>query len=82
MILLFSSHSLLLFAVSEKKMESSLLRVVLLLILSIDLFFSLFGSFQKSRVRKHEKAAVAQDPCQRSPGMGGQTMREIVSGKG
>jgi len=36
-------------------------------------------SFQKSRVRKHEKAAVAQDPCKRRLGMGGLTMREVLS---
>jgi hypothetical protein len=43
------------------------------------LFYNDFVSFQKSRVRKHEKAAVAQDPYKRRPGMGGQTMREVLS---
>src|SRR2546421_7248648 len=43
MIFLFSSHSLLLFTVSQKKVQSGLFRVVVPLILSIDLFLSLFN---------------------------------------
>src|SRR5438445_5084825 len=56
MIFLFSSYSLLLSTVSEEKVESSLLRVVLLLILSIDLFFSLFDRKLWGKVRRVERA--------------------------
>lgn len=51
MIFLFSSHSLLLSTVSQKKVQSDLFRVVVLLILSIDLFLSLFNRKLRVKVR-------------------------------